>query len=197
MMRKFYFLLAALVSVSLMSCNSDDDDSGGSRTDELPSVTTVAGTYSGTCVYTYINRPDTLDATWSISSDSVLTIRDLPVKVLLGRAADSTIVKTAEPSQTVTMTGKVYIYHTPPLAFHLIMNPFTTTATFNGATHSLQVGFKANQVFENGGLYSNGSIDLYVALGEVSIDGDKTNILTGNAGFQLSGKRGNSPIISQ
>lgn len=192
-MRKLYIIIAMIVAIAgLVSCNSDDDST---ENKESSSLSMIVGTYTGNCVYKFVNKNDTIPATWTISNNGDLTISNLPVKSLLGNVSDSTIAKTVDETETVTITGKVAIYHANPIAFHVAVNPITTAVKYNDIIHNLRIDPTDDQINDNGGMYDSNQMIIGIVLACAYADGSNTNLLSRSADFQLIGKKGNSQII--
>ncbi|WP_288919625.1 DUF4840 domain-containing protein [uncultured Prevotella sp.] len=185
----------AAVSVTFTSCNDDDDNVRTLTPEERAAAfNQVRGTHSG---YLYYNKVDastsktSLDSvaiSWTIASDSVMTIKDFPISVIGKYVSDTAVSKAF--SQLPPQDMKCYIGFTnvSPVAF--LINPVTPQVqlTYGGATHKVLVPFYVNTAYSYGQINSQNKLRLQIIAGGIFADGTQTGWLTGAVPFVFLGK---------
>lgn len=98
--------LGCMAAVSLTSCLKDDNkDEGLSPGDFSKALTAVRGDYTGHLVYQAVNPQvpsddtDTLAVSWSITADTMLTVRDFPLTPVIEKVVDSEIKKALQEQE--------------------------------------------------------------------------------------------------
>lgn len=98
--------LGCMAAVSLTSCLKDDNkDEGLSSNDFGKALTAVRGDYLGHMVYQAVNPQvpsddtDTLEVGWSITADTMLTVRDFPLAPVIEKVIDSDLKKALQEQE--------------------------------------------------------------------------------------------------
>lgn len=190
-------LVGCLAAVSLTSCN-DDDDSYRSLTKEEKAqcYQTVRGNYSGKLVYATGETKngktvtDTIDAAWSVQTDSTLIIRQLPTRLLALHVTNTELKHALETAPAQDLVCRVNYTQTSPIGF--LLNPVTPSydLTFGGASHKVQVPFYTN-VSQSFGLYSSDKkmLQLQVIEGGIYIDSKQSSDVKAGSAFYLFGTK--------
>ncbi len=167
-------LVALLATTCFTSCLDDDDDddssSGLSASEIAQAYSQMAGTHSLKCYLidsensttSNVVYADTSDVTLSVTSDSVMYIRNFPVRMLAEAITDSEVAEAVRTASNQTLTCYSYYYQLSPVSF--IVNPVTisTTLNYGGEDHTVKIGFLVNSYYSYG--VSSGSyigIQLY------------------------------------
>ncbi len=175
-------MLAAMaaVCVTFASCN-DDDDSSRSLTpqEKQTAFNAVKGEYTGKLVYTVTDsktgksQNDTIATSWSIQSDSVMTIRQFPVAALAGNITDSVARKALSAEAPQDLTCAIGFMRVEPSTF--LINPVAPefNVTYGGKAHKVQIPFYVNSYYSFG-MVSNKQLKLQIIMATVYEDGNKT-----------------------
>lgn len=175
-------MLAALaaVCVTFTSCD-DDDDSQRSLTpqEQQTAFNAVKGDYSGKLVYTITDsktgkyRNDTIATSWSIQSDSVMTVRQFPVAALANNITDSVARKALLAEAPQDLTCAIGFIRVEPSTF--LVNPVAPTfnITYGGKAHKVQIPFYINSYYSFGTV-GNKQLRIQLVMANVYEDGNKT-----------------------
>ncbi len=167
-MKKFKILsllLAMLATVSFTSCVDDDDDSNSGLTpaEIQQAYSQMQGSHamkiyivdqqksnSNTVAYA-----DSADVTLTVSNDSMMTIRNFPVRMLAKSISDEKISKALETAENKTLSCYTLYYRLSPVTF--LINPLnlSTTVEYDGAQHEVTFGFLGNNYYSYGAKYNN------------------------------------------
>lgn len=195
---KITSLILGLVAVaSLASCNDGDDYKTLTKEEKALCYQTVSGNYNGKLVYVKgVNKNgqavnDTIDTQWSVSTDSTLTIKNLPSRIYGVWVTDSVMKKAIDAAPAQNLTCYTGYFQTSPVAFWL--NPAATpaqTLSYGGAEHKVQVAFYTNYT-QSYGVYKSDKkqIQMQVVMGAIYVDGKVSDKLKRASAFFLYGTK--------
>ena len=174
---RIFTIASMLAAVSLTSCLKDNDDSntGLSKAEKEYCANIVKGSYTGNLIYAAKNIQnvndvtDTLSVSWSITSDSTLTIHNFPSHLLAENISDKTLKE----------------------AIANLINPVSPCykLQFNGAEHKFYVAFYANSTSSFGRYTSStNKIEMQIVEGAIFMDSNETAYLTQATPFVLETK---------
>lgn len=189
-------VFCCVAALSLTACNDDDEQKSLTKEDVANCFLTVKGNYSGKLMYYTGEKKndkfvkDSVLSTWSIQSDSVLTIDKFPSKALAAFVSDSTVKKALEAAPAQDLKCRIGFVQTSPVAF--IANPITPTFNLNygGADHKVQVVFYINNTASYG-VYSAAGKAMTIQLieGPLFIDGKQTSYQTQSVPLLMTGNK--------
>lgn len=189
-------ILAFAVVASLASCNDGDDYKTLSREEKAQCFQAVRGSYTGKLVYatgeTKNGRAvtDTLDARWEVTTDSTLTIKQVPSRLLATYVTNSALREALSSAPAQDIVCRTYYAQLSPVGFYL--NPVTPTYQlhYGDADHKVQVAFYTNTSMSSG-IYNASSqvMQMQIAEGAIYIDSKLSSDLKTASGFQLKGKK--------
>lgn len=182
----FAFSAALLCSAALFtSCNDDNvNNTEGLTQEQIHSCyLQMAGEHTGKLIYQkYENETtlklinDTIDVSWTVASDSVITVHNVPTSVL-GAQVQSNILKAAiETAGKVDMKVYYLPYKTTPLYFMVYPNPVQANIFFQNATRSVTFGFATSTY--SWGSYENNKMRMQLVLYGVYLDNSTYSYLT-------------------
>jgi len=190
-------LMLCMAMVSFTSCNDDDDNNKALTAEEVQACfNTVKGSYNGKLVYKNASTTnssdvtDTLDCSWSITTDSTLTINNFPVKLLANNVTDSTLKAAIQQLPAQSITCGTYYVNTNPVEF--LVNPYTLTYNLNygGEAHKVQIAFYIGNTFSFGAYTpANSTLTMQIIEGGIYIDGTLTKYLSHATWFDFYGTK--------
>lgn len=191
MKKSLLFSVVLLLSVALFtSCLKDDDDNNntnqGLTKEQIHNCyLQMAGEHSGKMLYlkkenSGAREADSVDITWTVVSDSVITIHDVPAEALAS-TAESEPIKTAIIETMGKVDMKVYYlpYKTSPITFTDYPNPLQANIFYNNATHTVTFGFVINTY--SWGSFENNKMRMQLVLDGIYLDTSTYSYLTTQA----------------
>lgn len=185
----------AAVCVTFSSCSDDDDDNRLTPQEQKAAFEAVKGNYSGKMIYPVIDSKtnkvvsDTALVSWSIQSDSMMTIRNFPVSVLGHYVSDTTVSKLMLAEQPQTQTCAIGFIKVSPATFLINPNTVTFNYTYGGKSHKVQVPFYINSSYSFGTLDSRKNLQMQIITGGVFEDGKNTGWMRGSVALAFVGKK--------
>lgn len=191
---KLFSIACCVAAVSLTSCIGDNDSDVKSLTkaEIAQCFNAVKGTHEGRVIYSAptakdVNHEDSVDITWTIATDSTMTIHDFPARLLAhnvdsvqGKALKTALA--AAPDQDI----ECYIGFIDITPVSWLINPKAATYTLNtgDGEHKVQVAFYANNSY-SGGVYnvSKKSYAMEIIEGAIYMDGKLTSYLNKDTPF--------------
>lgn len=142
-------LMAAL---SLTSCFNDDDDNRITPEQRQMAFNQIRGTHRGQMIYLAksMTNPqditDTLATEWDITTDSTMTIKRFPVRLIASGVADEGLKKALDTDATVDLDCSIGIIKTDPVTY--LINPMgkPSKLTYDGKEHEVALGFYGNDL---------------------------------------------------
>jgi len=192
---KFLSVTCCVAAMCLTSCIGDDNDDNRSLTPAEVSqcLTAVKGTHLGQVIYPATNikdvkdTADTLDISWTISTDSTMTIHDFPSKLLASRidsinGKELRAALSMAPDQDIEC--RIGFIDIAPVQW--LINPKTPTYQLNtgDGEHKVQVAFYANNTYSFG-MYNASKSEFLMQIieGAIYLDGKLTSYLTADVPF--------------
>lgn len=180
------FGIALMCSAVLFtSCLKDDDDNnptGGLSKEQIHNCyLQMAGEHSGKLFFMKkedsTTKSDSVDITWTVVSDSVITIHDVPAEALASKA-ESEPVKAAIIETMGKVDMKVYYlpYKTSPITFTDYPSPLQANIFYNNATHIVTFNFVINNY--SWGTYENKKMRIQMVLDGIYLDKSGYSYLT-------------------
>lgn len=194
---RIFTIASMLAAVSLTSCLKDNDDSntGLSKAEKEYCANIVKGSYTGNLIYAAKNIQnvndvtDTLSVSWSITSDSTLTIHNFPSHLLAENISDKTLKEAIANSPDPDIDCLIGFITTNPIQW--LINPVSPCykLQFNGAEHNFYVAFYANSTSSFGRYTSSTKkIEMQIVEGAIFMDKNETAYLTQATPFVLETK---------
>lgn len=153
---KYFSVLCCLAAMCLTSCLNDDNDNDTALTKEQVAqcLLAVKGTHQGNMIYAAKNphdvkdQTDTLAISWTVKTDSTMTIHNFPTKLLFENISES--AATAEVKAALTalpdqdLECRIGFYRTSPISF--VINPVSPSYTLElkDGKHKYTVAFYTN-----------------------------------------------------
>lgn len=187
-MKNFKFLSLLFIvfaAMTLTSCLDDDDDNQGlSEQDIRTAFSATRGMHSGSLIYQprgvkgeILSKPDTLTtSSWNITSDSTMTIFNVPDSALATAIADTTIMKAVRNLNGIHNIN-CYIGYIRVTPVQWLINPQTVTYNnlqYNGASHKVQLVFAVNSSISYGSLVTQKQ-ELVISIAGMYIDDKLVN----------------------
>lgn len=176
----FSLLLCGLAAMTLTSCLNDDDDNNKLTPAEIQQAyLAVAGNHKGKVVIQAINpqnpadKLDTLAASWNVTTDSTMTVHNVPISKLAPYINDDNLKAAIAQLPDTTVQCLIGFTQLSPVTF--LVNPNTLTyekLNYNGGTHKVQIGFYTNN-YNSYGTYNASShmMGVQMIIGGIYIDG--------------------------
>lgn len=185
----------AAVCLTFTSCNDDDDDNRGLSQGEINNAfQTVRGSYSGKLIYPDVKAigtntndvADTTNISWSIRTDSTMTVHNFPVSLIAGFVTDSTAKAALATAAPQDMNCYIGFTSESPVVF--LINPVSPkmTLSYKGGQHTFQIAFYVNSYYSFGQLSNNGSqLMMQILAAGLFIDGKNSGFISQNNPIQL------------
>lgn len=152
------FAIMAVAITFFASC-SDSDSSRSLTKEEIHSCyLSIAGAHTGELLFlknsgetsSTTQKVDTLDITWTVTTDSTMTIHRFPVSALTENITVDEIKTAMELQMAQSLECKIGFVGTSPVTF--LINPTTLTynVTYGGAEHKLQFVFYVDNYYSWG-----------------------------------------------
>jgi hypothetical protein len=192
---KLFSVACCVAAVCLTSCIGDNDSDVKSLTkaEIATCLNAVKGTHLGRVIYSAptvkdVNHEDSVDISWTIATDSTMTIHDFPARLLAhnidsvqGKALRTALMQA--PDQDI----ECYIGFIDVNPVSWLINPQTATYTLNtgDGEHKVQVAFYVNSSY-SGGVYSPSNKNKFameIIEGAIYMDGKLTSYLSKKTPF--------------
>ncbi len=139
-------IMTALLTVS---CNQSTSYRELTEQEIRSAYLTVAGTHTGKMVYlknegNYQTKLDTINISWTIDTDSTMTIHDFPVDPFAEFVSDSNLKAALLTQAPQDVKCKISFYNLSPVYFYIGVDAPTYNVTYGGATHKIQLAFYTN-----------------------------------------------------
>ena len=181
------------MSLTFTSCNNDDDSYRPLTPEEIEaSFNAVKGEKAGKLVYVTKDeegkaKNDTLDIAWNIATDSTMTIKDFPVKVLAENITDSAMKANLAKQPNSDLKCKIEFTSSSPVTFLIGPEKQTYNLSYDNKTAKVEIAFTGNLV--SYGIYSaNTGMTIWLAENAVSVDGKQSTVLPTPVLFKLFAK---------
>ena len=174
--------MAACCAAALVfnACTENDSPKSLTKEEVKAAFETVKGTYKGSVIFPATNPKnakdvtDTLDVNWTIATDSVMTIDNLPAQALVPAISDEALGKALAQQQAQSMKCYIGFYSVSPACF--LINPKGLTYKFAYGTekkeHDVVVAFYGNNSGSLGAYNAtNKTLQMQIVAGGVYIDG--------------------------
>ena len=150
-MKKLKTMLAfcaalTMMLVSLTSCNEDSSYRQLTPEEVQTAYYTVRGIHFGKMAFLknkgiYITETDTVDITWSIDTDSTMTIQNFPLHTISEWITDAELKEEIlkQPEQTVRC--KIAFFQTAPIAYFISLEAIELHLNYGGKEHRVQLAF--------------------------------------------------------
>ena len=192
--------VCCLAALCLTSCNNDDSPRGLTPEEVKTAFLTVKGSYEGDLIYEKKSdkavKPgkadlDTLKTSWQIDTDSTLTIKAFPTKLLAARITDKALSEALTAQADVDLKCYIGFYSLTPVSF--IINPIAPSynVKYDGKDHKIQIAFNVNSPYSFGAYNSTKKqLQMQIVEAAIYVDGkyDK-KLLENGVPFVLSAKK--------
>ena len=181
---KTFKYLAILVFAVLAFSSCDSDPSWWPRTltpeERQSALKEVKGDYHGKMTfYTGKNdektgRPiyDSLKVEWSIISDSILIIKNLPSKVLVPNTSNTLLQGALASAPNFDLKCKISFYQNDPAQFLINPVPPVFKLHYADKDHTVQQLFFIDNILSFGGTTSTHNLMLRIIPGSILVDGN-------------------------
>ena len=196
-MKKLSIFTLALLTVSalmLTSClGSNDGDSYITPEEQHSAFLAASGSYTGDCIFMKAGsatEKDSADVSWSLVTDSTLTIQNFPLKPLAENVSNTELKEAMEKLSDTTLDCYIGFYQSNPPTLLINPKPIDLNLSYAGADHKVRIYFYVNNYY-SAGVYDAETHTLTMTLIEaaVYVDDSQTNMLDGDKAFQLVGKK--------
>ena len=195
---RIFTFASLLAAVSLTSClkDSDGNNSGLSQAEKEYCATIVKGNYTGSLIYAAKNIKDvndvtdTLDVSWSITNDSVLTIHNFPSRLLAENISDEALKSAIAEAPDQDIKCLIGFITKDPIQW--LINPAAPcfNIQFEGAEHKVYVGFYINTTTSFGRyVASTRSVEMQIVEGAIFMDNKETGYLTQAVPFAFEAEK--------
>jgi len=179
-MKKFKLATMAvclIAALGLTSCIGNDDDQGLSPIEKQAAFNQIKGSHTGKMIYLAKNpsnpqdKTDTLDIEWHIDTDSTMTIKRFPVRLVANGVADEALKKALDIDKTVDLDCSIGIIKADPVTY--LINPTASVGklTYDGKEHEVALGFYGNDLRSFGTYNANTKVmQQQIVAGAVIID---------------------------
>ena len=185
---RIFTIASLLAAVSLTSCLKDSDgnsNSGLTPAEKEYCATIVKGNYTGSLIYAAKNIQnindvtDTLDISWSVNTDSTLTIHRFPSRLLAENISDEALKNAIAEAPDQDINCRIGFITKNPIQW--LINPAAPcfNIQFDGAEHKFYVGFYVNSTNSFGRYTSNDKmVEMQIIEGAIFMDNNETGYLT-------------------
>lgn len=190
-LRFLSFIFCAVAATTLTSCLDDDDDNGLTADERLECFNATRGEHSGKLIFrkagnsTNVAYNDTVSAAWSITTDSTMTIYNVPSRAIAS-AIDTTTASTkaanieaynaivAQPAKTVSCA--INYYRNNPISWAIYPAAITYEGIpYGGKQCRVQILYYTNYCV---GTYSSTgssrSMQMQIVVAGANVDGTYT-----------------------
>ena len=184
---KFVFLTLGCIAVlSLTSCiKSEENDSGLTQKQISDCLTAVRGDYTGHLLYTAYNalKPiddtDTLDVSWTITSDTLLIVRRFPLAPITEKMVDQNLKKAIleQDPYGELKCDMSFIMIDPYVEFMVGARAMDVPVFYKEQTHSITVYFWFNDYTFGAKNPLTQEMNIYLRVAGAYLDGDTSNNL--------------------
>jgi hypothetical protein len=189
---KIFSVACCMAAVGLTSCIGDDNNnsSAGLTPSQIATcLNAVRGSHSGKMYYyapttKNVNNTDSAEVSWTITTDSTMTIHDFPARALAqnidsvsNAGKELRAALQAAPDQDI----ECYIGFIKNSPIYWLINPKAPTYTVktSDGEHKIQVAFYANNTYSSG-FYNTSTkeFSMEIVEGAIYMDGNRTSYLT-------------------
>ncbi len=172
-------MICCMAALVFVSCDKNDDNTSALTPEQVQmAYQTVRGNYTGKLIYPKASNTtgktvnDTVGITWSIATDSIMTIRNFPAAALAEHITNADLKQAllTQPAQDI----RCYIGFLTLSPVRFLINPVSPsyTLTYGGATHTVHVGFYVNSTYSLG-VYNTNTKELQMQIIEGAVYVDK------------------------
>ncbi|MBQ6916376.1 MAG: DUF4840 domain-containing protein [Prevotella sp.] len=191
-------MACCVAAMSLTSCLNDSDDSTREMTKEEVAycLNKVKGNYTGNLIYVAENvkdvkdKTDTLKINWTITTDSTMTIKNFPTRLLADNISDEKLKAALAEQPDQDIECRIGFINTSPVQY--LINPKAPSYTVNhdGSNHKIQVAFYMNST-NSFGTYNETKKELYMQIieGAIYMDEKQTSYLKTANPFAFEAKK--------
>ena len=177
-------LMAGCLVMSLTSClDSNDDQPQLTREDIQQAYLMVAGTHTGKLVYPAQNpkvsadRADSLDISWNIISDSIMIIKNFPVKAVAENVQGTDLKNLLLTAPDQDLKCYIGFYSRTPVAFLVNPSRLTYNLTKDGQNKKVEVVFYNNISGSLGVLdKTKGGVGVQMVEAAILVDGQEREV---------------------
>lgn len=195
---RIFTFASLLAAMSLTSCLKDSDgkNNGLTPAEKEYCATIVKGNYTGSLIYAAKNIKDvndvtdTLDVSWSITNDSVLTIHNFPSRLLAENISDEALKSAIAEAPDQDINCLIGFITKDPIQW--LINPAAPcfNIQFEGAEHKVYVGFYVNTTTSFGRyVASTRSVEMQIVEGAIFMDNKETGYLTSAVPFAFEAEK--------
>lgn len=179
-LRFLSFFFCAIAALAFTSCLNDDDDESRLTPEQVQQCYNLTrGTHTGKLYYpkdpasTQTNDNDTVNAQWTINSDSTMVLQNIPAKALAAAITDADVKAAVSSQPDVNIPCYIGYFQNNPIEW--LINPQTVTfdkVTYKGENHKVSLAFYINTYYSFGQYSSqNGVMQLQVVVAGAYLDG--------------------------
>lgn len=151
--RKTAAILAGFIMMALMmvSCNESNSYRELTKQEIQSAFLTVRGYHTGKMVYlknigNYQTKTDTLNVSWTIDTDSTMTIHDFSVEPFAEFVADSELKEALLQQPLQDVKCKIHFVGLAPVLFSVGVDAPTYNITYGGQSHKVQLAIYARGI---------------------------------------------------
>ncbi|MDR3843789.1 DUF4840 domain-containing protein, partial [Hallella sp.] len=143
-------------AIGLTSCNNDVEYKGLTNEQKAEAFNTVKGSYKGDLIYPATNPSnktdvtDTLQISWQMNSDSVMTIRNFPVELLASNITNPELAKALRKQQPRDWKCYINFTQVQPVTFFINPTLQSFSLNYNDKDHVVQIAMLGNDIYSFG-----------------------------------------------
>lgn len=154
--RKTAAVLAGFIMMALMmvSCNESNSYRELTKQEIQSAFLTVRGYHTGKMVYlknigNYQTKTDTVDISWTIDTDSTLTIHNFAVEPFAEFITDNELKEALLQQPYQDVKCKIHFVGLSPVLFYVGVDAPAYNITYGGQSHKVQLAFYGNPQIRN------------------------------------------------
>lgn len=188
--------MAAMCVTSCLGSDDSEDNQGLTAADIQQCFSQVKGNYEGLMLYPATNMADvndisdTVDVSWEILSDSVMTIHRFPTRLLAEYVNNEQLKVAMQAAPDMDLKCYIGFFEKSPVEF--LINPVTPSydIEYSGGQHNIKVAFYVNNYYSYGVLdQTDNRLEMQIVEGAIFVDDVQTYYLSKQTPFVLLAKQ--------
>ena len=181
------WMLACLMAATMTSCLGSDDDDNAKKTLSKSEIhqcyLQMSGDHSGKMYFTKstleYNKLDSVDVTWTVKSDSTMTVHNVPVKALTSMLTKDDLKEVLNAKEDIDIELFYAIDNASPIEFMIL--PVSTKIPIFYAEQTRDANFTWIINSYSWGQLSAGKMRMQLVLYSVTLDSSSASFLSGQS----------------
>lgn len=190
-----------MICTTMASCLSSNNENTITLEEAAARLAQAArqtvGSYSGQLYFAQSmndTRVDSVAVAWDVVTDTTMTVRQVPARVLAVGLTDSIVRKAVEQAEAQTIEARLAFVNYDPISFYVMPKPLSMQVDYGGARHTLTYDFYSYATYGGQGLsgYTYGvyypaiqAMQVTMIVRSVAVDGVASMSYSGNTVLQL------------